>query len=55
MKKILIPTLLILIISCQKNNSNKIPARSYTDSIVELTEKYSKTDTVTITEKEKNN
>jgi hypothetical protein len=55
MKKILIPTLLILIISCQKNNSNKTPARSYTDSIMELTEKISKTDTVTLTEKEKNN
>lgn len=55
MKKILIPTLLILIISCQKNNSNKTPARSYTDSIMELTEKNSKTDTLTLTEKEKNN
>ena len=55
MKKILIPTLLILIISCQKNNSNKTPARSHTDSIMELTEKNSKTDTVTLTEKEKNN
>ena len=55
MKKILILTLLILIISCQKNNSKKTPARSYTDSIMELTEKISKTDTVTLTEKEKNN
>lgn len=55
MKKILIPTLLILIISCQKNNSNKTPVRSYTDSIMELSEKNSKTDTLTLTEKEKNN
>jgi hypothetical protein len=55
MKKILIPTLLILIISCQKNNSNKTPARSYTDSIMELTRKISKTDTITLTEKEKYN
>ena len=55
MKKILATTLLILIISCQKNTSDKTPARSYTDSIMELSEKINKTDTVKITEKEKNN
>ena len=55
MKKILIPTLLLLIVSCQKNTSKQAPARSYTDSITEQTEKISKTDTVEITEKEKNN
>ena len=55
MKKILIPTLLILIISCQKNNSNKTPDRSNMDSVMELTEKIRKTDTLTLTEKEKNN
>lgn len=55
MKKILIPILLILIISCQKKTLNKTPARSYTDSVMELTKKFSKTDTVIITEKEKNN
>lgn len=55
MKKIITTTLLILIISCQKNTSDKTPARSYTDSIMELNEKISKTDTVKITEKEKNN
>lgn len=55
MKKILTTTLLILIISCQKNTSNKTPARSYTDSIMELNEEISKTDTVKITEKEKSN
>ena len=55
MKKILIPALLFLIVSCQKNTSNKPQARSYTDSIMELTRKISNTDTVKITEKEKNN
>lgn len=54
MKKILVPALLILIISCQKNTSNKTPARSFTDSIMELNEKIRKADTVTLTEKEKN-
>ena len=54
MKKILTTTLLILIISCQKNTSDKTPARSYTDSIMELSEKINKTDTAKISEKEKN-
>ena len=55
MKKILIPALLFLIVYWQKNTSNKPQARSYTDSIMELSEKINKTDTVKITEKEKNN
>ena len=55
MKKILIPTLLLLIVSCQKNTSKKLEERSDTDSIMEITEKISKLDTVKRAEIEKNN